>query len=467
MFKSNKIKEHWLLVILLIAAAAIRFYRLPEMASFDFDQEYAANFAWSVLKEYPIQLIGQGLSVQGLFMGPWYFYFLTPFFALFNLHPVGGAVGSVILGLITIGAYYYFGYKIFGKLAGLIAAFLRAFIFSKIGADWAMIPSSCELPVLITWYCFYQYWLKNTRYLPLLGFIFGLYTSFHPILFPFYLVFLGLVIFNRTFPNLKTLILSVTAFLVPVSPLIIFEFFHNFLEIKILFGFFDSQKSAVSLSLLTAVKYLKTIIERPQLDMGININPASLVFLFVFAAMIYFRYKKIAPWKDSFHPLILTFTILIFALYYWVLPAHVSEYYFIGPATLIFFYFAIVLGQLSKEPKTRIFVAIFLLGVLVINLLSLKEKWLSPSLTTLENKDKIVKEIISRELKGNKFFVSYINTPGWNSGFSYFFKLYGNIPYDKIVNNSNYTIVVPKNLSLESLSISYGNIGLILPKISK
>lgn len=463
MLNLNKIKGHWPLIILLVAAAGIRFYRLPEMASFDFDQEYAANFAWSVLKEYPIQLIGQGLSVQGLFMGPWYFYFLTPFFALFNLHPVGGAVGSVFLGLVTIGAYYYFGYKIFGKPAGLIAAFLRAFIISKIGADWVMIPSSCELPVLITWYCFYQYWLKNTRYLPLLGLIFGLYTSFHPILFPFYLVFLSLVLVKRVRLGIKTFLLSAGAFLLAVLPLVVFEFFHNFLEIKLLFVFFNSQKPAASLLPLTAVKYLITIIERPQLDLGININPAFLIFLFVFAAVIYFWYKKIVPWKNSFHLLILTFSISIFVLYYWVLPVHVSEYYFIGPVTLIFFYFAVILGQISKAPRTRIFVAVFLLGVLIINLSSLKEKWLSPSLTTLEYKDKIVKEIISREQKGNKFFVSYINTPGWNFGFSYFFKLYGYIPYDKIVNNSNYTIVVPKSLSLDSLSISSGNIGLILP----
>jgi len=37
-----------------------------------------------------------------LFVGPWYFYFLVPFYALSGLHPLGGAIGSVVLGLITI-----------------------------------------------------------------------------------------------------------------------------------------------------------------------------------------------------------------------------------------------------------------------------------------------------------------------------------------------------------------------------
>ena len=108
-------KNNFLLFLILIMAVILRFYRLSEMASLGFDQEYASNFAYRVLREFPIQMIGQGLSVQGLFMGPWYFYFLVPFYMIFHLHPLGGAIGSVILGLITILAYYYFGNKIFGK----------------------------------------------------------------------------------------------------------------------------------------------------------------------------------------------------------------------------------------------------------------------------------------------------------------------------------------------------------------
>ena len=77
-------KNNFLLFLILIMAVILRFYRLSEMASLDFDQEYASNFAYRVLREFPIQMIGQGLSVQGLFMGPWYFYFLVPLRAAFS-----------------------------------------------------------------------------------------------------------------------------------------------------------------------------------------------------------------------------------------------------------------------------------------------------------------------------------------------------------------------------------------------
>src|SRR3989344_7542643 len=120
-------KRHYILLIIVLIAAFLRFYRLPEMANFDYDQEYASGFAYTVLKEYPIKLIGQGLSVEGLFMGPIYFYYLVPFFSLFNLHPIGGFVGSVFLGLFTIIIYYIVANKLFGFPAGIIAALFKAF----------------------------------------------------------------------------------------------------------------------------------------------------------------------------------------------------------------------------------------------------------------------------------------------------------------------------------------------------
>jgi len=206
---SSFLAQNGCLLLILVIGAGLRFYRLPEMASFDFDQEYASNFAYSVLRQFPIQMIGQGLSVQGLFMGPWYFYFLVPFYAVYGLHPLGGAVGSVILGLITIIAFYYFGSKLFGRPAGLIAAFFQAVLFRNLVNDWSITPAfSCGLAVIITWYYLYKYWQGETKQLPLLGFIFGLFTSFHPILFPFYLVFLTLFIYKRIFPSFKIFLLT-------------------------------------------------------------------------------------------------------------------------------------------------------------------------------------------------------------------------------------------------------------------
>jgi 4-amino-4-deoxy-L-arabinose transferase-like glycosyltransferase len=453
-------------LLILIIAAALRFYRLPEMAYFDFDQSYAANFAYDVLREFPIRMIGQGLSIEGLFMGPLYFYYLVPFYALFNLHPLGGAVGSVFLGLGIITAYYFFGYKLFGKPAGLIAAFLGAVLFREIESDWSVTPAfSSKLLILVTWYCFYQYWQGKTKYLPLLGLVFGLYTSFHPVLFPFYLVFLILFLIKRKLPNLKILFLSIIAFIAPITPLILFEFFHNFLEVRRLFELIMGPKSpSTVLSITKLLKYTLLVLSEPQNALGINLYPPVLLSGLLLLIMVIFTLRRVSFWKESFHLLMLLITLLVFILYYFFLPVHLPEYYFMAPIILLFFYFSGLLGFWTTRPLGRIGVLVFLAFIALINIRTLDQsKWSNPNLITLVHKDTIVKAIIKEQPKEEKFFVSYLNLPGWNFGFSYFFKLYDYKPEDKGVENAIYTIVIPKALSIDSIDISSGNVGLILP----
>lgn len=100
----------------------------------------------------------------------------------------------------------------------------------------------------------------------------------------------------------------------------------------------------------------------------------------------------------------------------------------------------------------------------LFNIKHLINHWNNPSLTTLAHKDFIVKEILKRQPSDKEFYVSYIKHPGWNFGFNYLFKLYGHIPQTKEAKPPVYTIVIPKGLSEGSLSITSGNIGLILPE---
>lgn len=461
------IKGHYLFLIIFLLGIFLRFYRLPEMASLDFDQEYASNFAYSVLREFPIQMIGQGLSVQGLFMGPWYFYFLVPFYAIFRLHPLGGAVGSVILGLITILAYYYFGNKIFGKPAGLIAALFKAILYRSLIEDWAITPAfSSGLMVIITWYLFYKYWQGETKHLPLLGFVFGLFTSFHPILFPFYLVFLVILVVKRIFPSLKTFLLTVVAFILPLAPLIAFEYFHRFTEVKLLIKIFSAPNVVPNNTTLLSklVNFSLIILTGPQFTLGFKLLPSYLLSAIILGTLLLFTVKKIHVWKVNFHLWAIVITFLIFVFYYGFFPTPVINYYFSAPITLLVFYLAGILGYFATKKLSRFFVALFLIFLVFVNLKTLMfERWHNPSLISLNHKDKIVKVILEEQPDGKDFFVSFINNPGWNFGFNYLFKVYGRVPKDKAVNEYIYTIVIPKELSPDSINFSSGNIGLIFP----
>ncbi len=451
-----------LLVIILLISAFLRFYKLPEMANFDFDQEYASNFAYSVLKEYPIQLIGQGLSIQGLFMGPIYFYYLVPFYAFSNLHPIGGYIGSVVLGLITVFTYFWVGKKMFGTTAGLIAAFFRGILFSFIDIDWSMTPAfSSDIVVIATTYFFYRYWHNDLKSQIPLAFCLGLFTSLHPILFPFYLVFVIFLILKRKIPSLKITTFSIFAFLIPIFPLIRFEFLHSFLEVKQLFSLFGGQLTGYKDYISSLQEYLLVNIYEPYRIFGILNIPKTYFSVALFGILIFISFKKIGFWKDNFHKVFLLTTFIIFLSYYTFFPGHVSEYYFSAIGTLVVLYSAASASLLAKKHLPILFLIIIILSF--FSLKTLSARWNNPALITLVHKDFIVKEILKRQPKNQEFFVSYIKNPGWNFGFDYLFKLYGHTPQTREVKPPIYTIVLPKALSEGPDRITSGNIHLILP----
>lgn len=447
---------------IIVLGAVLRLINVTKVAPFDFDQEYAANFAYSVLKVFPIQLIGQGLSVQGLFMGPLYFYYLVPFYFLTSLHPLGGIIGSIVLGLVTVLAYFFIGKKFFGSTAGFILAFWRATLISKLRVDWDVTPSqSSELLVLLTWYLLSEYWQGKTKDLPLLALCFGLYTSFHPILFPFYIVFVVTFLIKRCMPSIKTFLLSLAAFVAAISPLIIFEFLHSFWEVRNLFSVVGG-KSVEPINFSRLVHHLVINMREPNLIFGLSLKPYWLLFALVVVSSFVLAYRKVGFWKESFHKVMLPVTFSVFVVYYTLFPTHVPEYYFVGIFVLFFFYIGGLVSLLFKRKSLKPILLLILIFLAVINGKELVKSWNHPSPAALYNKEQIVKEISKRQAKGSDFFVSYIREPGWNFGFNYLFTLYGRIPQTIEARKPIYTIVIPKSLSPGNLDYSSGNIGLIV-----
>lgn len=436
------------------------------MVSFDFDQQFAANFAFRVIKEFPIQLIGQPLSVEGLFMGPIGFYLFTPFYWITNLHPIGGGIASVLIGLLTIFTYFYVGKKIINPTAGLIAAFLRSISFIELKNDWSAAPLNISEPlVLILWWSLYKYWHQKEKFLPFITLILGLFTSMHPVQFPFYLVFILILLIKRRLPKLKTALISIITFFIPLSPLILFEFLHNFLEIKRLASLFH-EPSTQPKDLNLILHYLQFLGREVTRILAINIENRWIIGILVALIIIFLSIKKIGFFKDKFHPIMILITFTAFISYYYILPKGWTEYYFLALTSLIILYLGGLLSLLVKNKITILILILILINISWVNFKNIQSYQNMP-LTNLDQKDAIVKKILEIQPKGQEFYVSYISLPGWNFGFDYLFKLYGRIPQTKEVKQPIYTIVIPKSLSPDSIKFSSGNIGLIFPDSKK
>jgi hypothetical protein len=244
----------------------------------------------------------------------------------------------------------------------------------------------------------------------------------------------------------------------PISPLIIFEYFHKFEEIKRLISYAGG-KASETRNLDKLIYLIKA--NNPYFSFTFRslIEKDEYVHSIILIIIILFLIIRSKSWKNVFHKVMLPLTFIISLVYYFLLPSHSPEYYFIGTETILFIYFYYGLSKL----KVRYILLVTFL-VLIYNFHLLQLRWNRDNLTTIYHKDQAVKRILSMQPKDEDFFVSYISKPGWKWGFDYFFKLYDRLPQTKEVKDPIYTIVVPKELVSDDYDYESGNIRLILPE---
>jgi len=468
LIKIKKIlKEHWMFFLILLAAFLIRVHKLYYVVPHAYDQEYVTNFVLDVVRVYPIKYVGQGLSIQGLFMGPFYFYFFVPFYLITNLHPIGGFVGSILFGMLIITVYYYCVSKIFGQRAGLIASFLRAFNYVSIEADWAMVPSaSSDLSVILVWFCLYKIYKNKFNYIYLLALIFGLFSSFHVVQFPFYLIFLILIIIWKKRIPIKKYLLSFIIFMIPNIPIILFDYWRKWaMGKKILMMLTGKSSSGGQINIFSKLFTMITVVVN-FLNSVISLkNKFLLINFLIFGVFIYYltfylkkKYKK----NLGFHLPIFYITLVVFILYYTLFPSHVPEYYLQATAVMFIIYLSFLISQLFKHKIARYFLTGYAIYYLIVCIFLTNKQWSHPKLRTLGHKEFIVDKIVEDAKDKNDFAISYITTPGWSFGFESLFRLKNKEPTGK---GSVYTIVSPiDKLKPSEIDVVSGNVGLVYPK---
>ena len=145
----------WLIVILLVAAA-VRFYRLGDYIQFLGDQGRDVLIVKRMLVDGKWTLLGPNASVGGFFTGPIYYYLMLPFLFFFRLDPVGPAVLAVIFGLATVALIYYFCKNFFNPRVAILASVLAAVSPKMIDISrYSWNPNPVPFFSLLTVLCLY------------------------------------------------------------------------------------------------------------------------------------------------------------------------------------------------------------------------------------------------------------------------------------------------------------------------
>lgn len=242
-------KENIPVILILLLAAFMRFYRISEYLTFLGDEGRDVLVVLHILHGN-FTLLGPTASVGGFFLGPIYYYFMAPFLWLFNYNPVGPAVMVALVGVATVWLVYKATQDFFGYYPALIASLLYAIsplVITYSRSSWN--PNVVPFFSLLMFYVLYGSILnKSLLKTAIAGIFFGILLQLH-----YLSTFLGVVVFiyilvTTLYQEKAAVRKTITALslryasfasgtLLGWSPFLAFEVRHGFPNIQSIFKF--------------------------------------------------------------------------------------------------------------------------------------------------------------------------------------------------------------------------------------
>lgn len=227
------------LFLSLVIGIYARFHHLFSYAVFTYDQGRDMLVVRDLIVNHKLVLIGPVTGIAGVFVGPFFYYFLSIPFIFSGGHPLSGAVAVALTGVITVIIIYWTAVKVFDRTTGTIAALLASFSpFLVFYSRFAWNPNIAPFFAVLFYFALVKVCQGKQKYVWLLGASLGLALQLEASSAFFYIptflsCFLIFRVKNIALSIGKTLLLA--SFL--NSSLLIFDLRHQFLISKGLFRF--------------------------------------------------------------------------------------------------------------------------------------------------------------------------------------------------------------------------------------
>ena len=231
------------ILFVIMPAAFMRLYRISEYLTFLGDEGRDVLVVKRMLIDGKFTLLGPITSVGSIYMGPVYYYLMSPFLYLWNFNPTGPAVMVALLSLATVFLIYRIGKEFFSPLAGLAASFLYAIspltvIYGRSSWNPNVVPFFATLYM----YCLMKAVLnKEYRWLVGSGLALGILIQLHYVAFMFFIITPVVFLVFKRLPPWRYLIYFIISFFTAWSPFILFELRHSFVNTQGAWRFFWQQ----------------------------------------------------------------------------------------------------------------------------------------------------------------------------------------------------------------------------------
>lgn len=431
-------KNYLKVFLVLIIFIFLRTWLLPQTISFGWDQERDAQAVEKIVTLSGIPLIGpRVVGDNGFYLGPYFFYFLAPFYFLTALHPYAIIYFVVFVSILFFLVSFLSLNKVYNFKTAIIFLLIWAVLPAAIYQDkiaWNPVLIPLSFSIIILFLSIFQY---KPKYYFILGLVLGLIFHIH---FQgiFYAVLALVFLIKKDLKSNINFIWTIFGFILTLFPLIIFDVRHQWLNSHLFFNFFFSS-TQTSKSILSFIPVWTNFIGQIT---GIYNSLFSIILWFVFVIFGFINRKR--KFQMPFLILFLI-TPVAFAIY----GHRPSEYYFNYLLPIIVLYFSLVLSKIKLPTPIFIFI------ILVIFIKSFNN--INVNYHSLYYKDNIVKQAKS-VLKEYPVYITYDMPLGENNGFDYLIKYY------KLNRSSDSTragvqFLIPKQDGL----LTSGDISLFIP----
>lgn len=422
-----------LLFTIILISLFLRLYKLHELLGFWYDQGRDALVIWRLFSEKKFFLIGPVTGIEGIFLGPFYYYLIAPFYWLGQGSPVFVIAALNWLAVGSLLVLYLLGKEFFNRQTGLLAAALYGLSFSVVTfSRWLANPQPLPLFSLLIVFCFLKIYRNQEKYWPLVGLLAGLALQFEAAGAIFFLPAILIFAFwqRKEIKRWNLIGLALAIFLSTLLPQVIFNFRHDGILAAAFRKFLLTEKPfRVSLWQVIASRLLIYY----DVFFG-KLFPAwgrgQIFSAILFGSLLIIFRKKVFGGKKNilWHWLLIP---LIGFLFYQGNFGYVWDYYFAGVIPIFILIFAALLGFLGREGRLGKTIAlIFLVCFLGINCQKLAVYYKTGIGITLRSQLWAI-DWIYKDAKSQDFNVDVYVPPVIPYAYDYLFKWQGKQKYGR------------------------------------
>lgn len=375
----NKVLKHPQIYLLLFAILALGFflrvYRLHDLLAFYYDQGRDALVIWNLWHEGKLFLIGPVTGLAGIFLGPFYYYLISPFYLIGAGSPVVPAVFLAVPSILAVLMLYFLGWKFHSREAGVFAAIIGSFSYYLVLASrWLSNPTPLLLSSMLLIWSMWEiarggkkWWWFAAALLVGLSLQFEVASALF--FLPMMLVF---ALWQRKrLPGRKTLAVAFGVFLLTLLPQILFNFRHDNILFKNFYRVLFEEKS-FSTSFWEVLALRRTLywnVFYTKIMPGWHVFAA--IFTLISAGALFVNWKKIS--KNVGLPILILFiaTPVVGLLLFQGNYGNVWDYYMTGSYLPLVLLFSIGLAEVWRR-KGFFAVLLFFALFFVINGFSLR-----------------------------------------------------------------------------------------------